>query len=622
MNLEGRLLPPLKSRIEIQPDFLNQLDGFSTMAPMMFYLEGLKEAHEAGLSQLKGPNDIAESVTGKCVTLLFDVEDASLVPHSAEIDYLDGKNPLVLLFAAEPLDHNRHYAVAVVDAKSVAGNRLPPTKGMKELLVGNYTASHDPNRRQRYIDVLIPALEKAADWFDYSNDPEALQLLFDFHTVSAESQLGPVRAVRDATLQEISAIDWQWKEHVRTIRVEDHDCSPKGATLARTVHAELDVPWFLEHYGPGGRSAFLDENAVNSGTPVSVGSSKVSVHIPCSLQAAALGLHGAKPLRAVMEYGHGLFGDRGEAADDFLVKMAHDQGYVIVAMDWRGMSAFDLLMVVKVLISTPRLFQAVRDGLIQGYACKYALQHFSRNGLLSMDWLKFIRYDPVNGQPLPSKPVPTLDDKPPVQAFYGISQGGILGAGYTALSGVTGLIDRAILGSPGTPFALIMTRSLDFLDYDTLLLFDFYDNRHVRMLLSLVQMAWDSVEASGVLAKPVTEPYPPVLIQAGLGDVIVPTIASEALARAFNASSVPANPREVFGIPTTSVASNTTLTELMYDKEYLGLSADNTVAEGNAIHFCLRRDKALINQICKFINTGTVIDPCVKDGCHRQRIKC
>jgi hypothetical protein len=196
-----------------------------------------------------------------------------------------------------------------------------------------------------------------------------------------------------------------------------------------------------------------------------------------------------------------------------------------------------------------------------------------------------------------------------------------------------------VLGSPGTPFALILARSLEFYEYDKLLLWNFYDNRHVRMLLSLVQMAWDSVEASGVLARPVTEMVPPTLIQTGLGDVIVPTLAAEALARAYNATTVPANPRQIFGVPviatgnssdnnnntlslSISSTSNATLTEVMYDNEYLGLPMDNTAAQENAIHYCLRRDHAMLAQLTHFINTGIVIDPCVKDGCHRDRIQC
>lgn len=636
VNLQGELLPRLKSRAWIQPEFLNQLDGFSTMAPMLFYMKGLKEAHEAGIGQLKGSFHIAESMSELSATLLLDVTNASLVPHTAEIDYLDAKHPLVMLFPAQPLYHNRQYAVAVVNAKDSKGKHLAPTEGMRNLLLPNgNTTSFDTDRRRRYLEVVIPALRKAASWLDYTNNPESLQLLFDFHTVSEKSQLGPVRAVRDKTIAQISSPDWDWTQHVRVNQQIDYDCNVYGAILARTVHAELDVPWFLHRQGRGSRADVFDPNTLLCATPNKLGVSKFLVHIPCSVRASAVAGENnsdAKPLRAIIEYGHGLFGNRGEASDDHILRMAHNQGYIVTAMDWRGMSSYDLLVVAKVLISAPRLFQAVRDNLIQGYACKYAMQHFSRHTLLSMDWLAFKANESTDNAMPTSNRVPTLENKMPSFVFYGISQGGILGAGYVALSGVTGLIDRGILGSPGTPFALIMTRSLDFLNYDKLLLLDFFNNRQVRMLLTLVQMAWDSVEASGVLANPVNEPYPPVLIQAGLGDVIVSNVASVALGRAFNASLLPTNPREVFGIPTALAADSATsssyygphvtMTEVMYDNEFYHLSEDNHIPESNWIHFCLRKDHAMISQISEFINTGRIIDPCTDDGCHRSVSWC
>jgi len=103
------------------------------------------------------------------------------------------------------------------------------------------------------------------------------------------------------------------------------------------------------------------------------------------------------------------------------------------------------------------------------------------------------------------------------------------------------LIERAILGVPGTPFALVMTRSLDFAGYDQLMLLNFYNNRHVRILLSLVQMGWDSVEASGLLAPPVSETIPRILLQAGLGDPVVPTIAAEGKCIKVSHSMIRAN---------------------------------------------------------------------------------
>jgi len=91
-----------------------------------------------------------------------------------------------------------------------------------------------------------------------------------------------------------------------------------------------------------------------------------------------------------------------------------------MAMDWRGMTIFDMPVVVKTLIGNPNLFQAVRDNLIQGFSDKLALQHFSQNGML--EWLK------ADGRAIVTK-----NDERPTSVFYGISQGGILGGGYMAL---------------------------------------------------------------------------------------------------------------------------------------------------------------------------------------------
>ena len=99
-----------------------------------------------------------------------------------------------------------------------------------------------------------------------------------------------------------------------------------------------------------------------------------------------------------------------------------------------------------------------------------------------------------------SNPIRFMDNKKPSMILYGISQGGILGAGYAALLGSSDIIDRSILGVPGTPISFILSRSGDFSIYNKIMLFNFYNNRHIRIYLSLFQMAFDSVGASGHLA--------------------------------------------------------------------------------------------------------------------------
>jgi hypothetical protein len=613
INIQSDALPRLKGREKIHPDFLNELDGFSTMAPLLFYMEGLKEAHEKGENKvrLQGPQDIVNSLTAYSITSLVDVDNMRLVPHSAEIDYLDNQRPLVLVFPSQPLRHNGHYALTVMGACDVNGKLLPATQGLKSLLSDEHAA-----RYMRYRQKVLPALLVAAPW----SQEEKLQLLFDFVTISENSQLGSIRAARDTALGKLDSDDWNWKNHARVTRISDYDCTRLDALIARTIHGKLDVPWFLQNVGSGYRDSLLDLEALRIGSAKLQGLASFVVHIPCKVRDAALNQGDGIPLKAIIDYGHGLFYNREEASWTTLLKMANRNGYIIMAMDWRGMSSFDLPVIVKTLMSKPNLFQAIRDNLIQGFVNKLALQHFAKHTLLKMEWMMF--EDTSASQSL--KPIP-FDN--PSFVFYGISQGGILGAGYTSLLGPTSLIDRSILGVPGTPFALVMSRSIDFLGYDKIMLFNFYNNRDVRIFLSLAQMLWDSCEGSGFLALPHQEKYPRVLLQAGLGDNVVPSLAAEALARAFNASILPNNPRQnIYGIHSESAATEeslgpwVTLTELLYKKENASLPASDNYnkVEVNAVHWCVREDLVMVSQVEEFINSGRILDVCELQGCIRE----
>jgi len=642
INFSSNALPLLKGGVSIDPTYINELDGFSTMAPLLFYMDGLKESvaqqkgNEATTAQLQGPNDIALSVTPNSITLLLDVDKKILVHHSAEIDYMDEAHPLVLVFPAQPLRHNAHYALIVMEARDSNGVLMLPKPGMKELLSNNQ-GNNTSTRSERYRKVVLPALLEAAEWIDIDDVATTIQLLFDFPTISHESQLGKIKAVRDTTLNQIKT--WNWKERVKIVKIQDNDCSSSTqqqehdhhSVIARTIHGKISVPWFLKDYGLGHRGATLNNEVSSSSSSSSslIGEASFVIHIPCSVRAAALGNNDdtAKELKAFLDYGHGIFGNRNEATSwSTLLNMANDNGYIITAMDWRGMSRYDLPIVIKSLMSYPGSLVTVRDNIIQGYANKFVLQYFCRSdAMLQMDWMQF-KHQEKDSTALK---IPT--GKKPSLIFYGISQGGILGAGYVALSGPTKLIDRAILGVPGTPFALILSRSLAFSQYDTVMLLNFYHNRHVRIFLNIAQMFWDTCEGSGVLAPPLLDrnTIPPMLLQAGLGDPIVPTIAAEALTRALGGVVLPNNPRtNIFGIPVwneSSSSPNVTLSELLFQREYESLpnsDAYDTVQTDNYVHGCVREDKAFIQQIVQFINTGRIVDVCSDYECTQKEAQC
>ena len=421
VRLRSQSLPVLRSgHIMDSWDFINDcLDGFSTMAPILFAaLDGMFDAfmhHSQGSDDKRricfsrngfdravanvcpqlvaNVDNIQDSLTNRSITLLINVDTQELVPHTAEIDFRtvlsERKNettsseelsaPLILLIPSQPLNHSTHYAVVVAGATSVDGTILPPTLGMRALLQAlksetvvdpsSYT-TYDVHRLRRYREIVIPAMTRAAPWTssemgniavgassDYSANGSDLQLLFDFVTVSETAQLTPIRAVRDATIRQVSSGEHRRRlKKVRVVKLKDYKCpfqqqhsddqtlrwtsavseghaaidpTPDGLLVARTVHAELDVPWFLNQHGSGHRDATLLPIAEiqNVSQKRDLGIAKFVIHVPCSLKAAALlkngrdehgrksawRHHDVRPLRGIVEIGHGMFYNRRES---------------------------------------------------------------------------------------------------------------------------------------------------------------------------------------------------------------------------------------------------------------------------------------------------------------------
>ena len=344
MNLQGKNLPPMKGDIQMDLSFFNDLDGFSPMAPILFYLEGLKESQDAILHGMKTavyprlPYKFEDSITRRSTTLLWDVSARTLVPHTAREDYLDPAKPIILIIPSQPLKHGTHYAIAVINATGPDGTLLMPTSGIQNLFGKNETrtCSTDIGRVERYQHVLLPSLEIAAPWISFGHENgggrqqrfPSLQLLFDFVTMSEDSLLN-VKTVRDVTLDEISSSDY--RHRVEITKIQNQNCNkysrnnhnksaPTSTTLvARTIHGSLQVPWWLEN---DRRDSMLSVTALTNRQSNGYGAAKFSIYVPCSLEAAAINstVRPQKSLRAILEYGHGLFYNRAESSGYSLLR--------------------------------------------------------------------------------------------------------------------------------------------------------------------------------------------------------------------------------------------------------------------------------------------------------------
>ncbi len=121
--------------------------------------------------------------------------------------------------------------------------------------------------------------------------------------------------------------------------------------------------------------------------------------------------------------------------------------------------------------------------------------------------------------------------------YYGNSQGGIAGGALTA---VEPDITRTVLYVPGMNYSTLLTRSVDFADYATILYPAYPDQGARPLLLSLIQSMWDRGEPDGYANHMTTDPLPntpahKVLIQMAWGDHQVANVQTEVEARTIGA---------------------------------------------------------------------------------------
>jgi len=143
-----------------------------------------------------------------------------------------------------------------------------------------------------------------------------------------------------------------------------------------------------------------------------------------------------------------------------------------------------------------------------------------------------------------------------------------------------------------------------------------------------MQMYYDSVEVGGILAsKSDGDIFTKTLLQVGLGDSVVTTIATEILARNYNASVFPNNPHTIYDLPTISDDANASIvhslyTEMLYEREVQMLLLEDMSSVNNPVHFCFRQDPDVLRQLAEFINTGKFINVCPPEGCVRPNSEC
>jgi hypothetical protein len=540
---------PTGLRVDMKPGILldtdpapfNVADGWSAGSTILFQLPG---GTDTGFAT--PDNDgMAHSLSAGSKTVIVDAETGERVPHFAEED----KNSLTVNTRAltiRPvvrLKDGHRYIVAVRGVVDASGSVVPASEGFAALRDGKSSNDTAISSRKTKYQGIFEALEQAGI------PRSELQLAWDFTTASTESNTDWLLHMRDEGLRLVREAGHPYT--IQTVYTDDcdsvsgdFDCVPHpnagwGTNIAYRVVGTFRVPNFMA--GPQVAGARLNFGA--SGMP------EVNAEVPWHDQTFTMLIpnsavtDGPKPL---LQYGHGLFGDAADqVTSGHFQSFMNEYGYVFFGTKLDGMGVDDYDWVFSVIsdasdasILTP-MFDRLHQGMMQQ--------------VILMDTI-------IEGFSEDANFGDYLD--PSVRHYHGISQGGIMGAVYAAISPH---VERAALGVMGQPYSLLLFRSVDFTPFFVVLQGAIADPRGWQLAINLMQMLWDRCEPSGYSHHLVAGNKLPgatiknVLMRNALGDHQVTQLGAHIMARAMNAKALTTGvrPDGVFGLEYVGSATET-----------------------------------------------------------------
>lgn len=503
------------------PTLFDDFDGFSPGAELIFNFPFVSPEGTASVTT------IARSLETDSPTVVLDAETGERVAHFVEVDPRpeDPNRRMLLIRPVQRLASARRYIVAVRGLVDVIdGSPVAPTPAFAALRDGRRFPSHRSvaHRRAHYED-MFDFLEQ------HGVARDDLQLAWDFTTSSDAHNTARMVSLFETGL---AALGNGAPSYTITSSTDDPD--PR---VARRIEGTVEVPLYLTGTGGPGSTMVLDAQ----GMPVQQGT--VDVPFLLTIPNSAVGTSAATP-KPILQHGHGLFGLRTEADSGAFRQFADDQGYVMLSMDWWGLSEPDLIAASAVSGSGDiGDFRTVPDRGQQAMLnFLYGLRAVTR-GLAS---------DPatqIGG-------FATIDPTSP--RYLGASLGGIYGSVYLTLSPD---IDRGVLVVPGQPFGLLLPRNGS--TYPALYLYfanvSLLDGASVPLGMGLVQMLWDRSEPNGYAHLMLEDPEGTlpfahdhhVLVMDAIGDKTVTTLGAQIMARTLGLPMLAPNPRPVFGLTDT-----------------------------------------------------------------------
>ena len=559
----------------VEPYVVHPADGFSHHPPILTLFPGGVDPDNLVFHT----DDVAASLGPDSPTVLLEAESGDRVLHFAELDPRpeDDANRILLIRPLVRLRNGTRYIVAIRALRDRGGALIVAPAGFRRIRDGE--AAGDPVLGPialRYETDLFPALHAAGV------DRADLQLAWDFTTQTEAHVTGDMLAIRADLIARLE----QTPPVVTIVSVTDN----VNERVLRHVEGMISVPLYVDSDKPASR---LNRDA--TGKVIAVGEVEVpfSLRIPMSLQDFT----GQEPAR-VLQYGHGFFAGRDEIESGWLNELADRFGFVLVTVDWWGMSTDDVEPTLNAIIGEPSETLLFTDRLHQGMANQIALTYAVAGPLAETADVQ------INGA--------TVFDPAQIY-FYGVSQGGVLGGTYAALAP---RIERAVFGVGGASFTLLMFRSRYFASFLFLLENFAAGPFNAQKWVALLPTTFDRMDPITYAPHVIRDLYPDgpverrILMQNAIGDTDVTNLASHLEARALGVKSLQPSPRAIQFLDTVDGPTDeSAIVEFDFGvPEPLPGTEATLPRSNNGVHNDLRKLDASMRQIDAFLRPDGMIE--------------
>ncbi|MEZ4438240.1 MAG: hypothetical protein R3B72_04085 [Polyangiaceae bacterium] len=566
--LDGSLPVSAQGKISSMVGLLPS-DGFSTAAALLAEMPG---ATEAGFPT---PLDIERSLADDSPTILLEATTGERVPHFTELDHSapSKEEETLMIRPVVRLKDATRYIVAIRGVQGTDGT-LPASEAFAALR--DRLPSEEPSvedRRGLYADIF-------GRLGDAGIARDDLQLAWDFTTASRDNNTALLVHMRDEALEAAGPNGPPY-----TITMVEPDPDPQ---IAFRIEGTMTAPLYLTSPDPGGRLV-LGQDGLPEPNP-----SQPTREVPWRL---LIPKSAETTPAALLQYGHGLLGSLGQI--ESFKDLANDYGYAIFGLTLIGMGDDDSTWIADQLTS----------GDVAGLTAMFERQHQGMlEYLLAMRMMsRGFAQDPTYGA--------LLDGDQ--RYYHGISQGGIFGGTYMALSTD---VTRGVLGVMGMPYNLLLNRSVDFGVFFALFQLSYPDPRAQQLLLNMIQLFWDRTEPNGYVPYiredllPNT-PAHEVLMRAAIGDHQVSTLGAQLMARAAGAKHLRSGLRDVYGLEAIDGATSGS----GYVEYGFGLPDEPIcnipMTSCEDPHGLIRKLEASKQQLDTFLRTGELVNACPDGIC-------